>query len=136
METEDEWVGGGSGGDAGLTSQGHVTKSAEGIYQIGANQVVLVSRERADVTPSGATPPPAVKLTNGNSKIILLAAGTSTGKFIDDGGVDIRGCKGVRITSGPGVIPDPTSVPTVSDPSTNGVEIFTAQYQTSPRYKA
>ena len=45
---------------------------------------------------------------------------------MDDGTVDIRGCKGVRITSGPLI---PVINPMMSSAGTNGIEIETGESQ-------
>jgi hypothetical protein len=117
MDFSDEQnLGGGSGGDTGMESSGNQLKSASGTYQIGGNQVVLIARE--SLPPAQAGP----------SRIILLAAGGVPGAFIDDGMVDIRGCKGVRVTTGPGAIP--MLSPTTSSEATNGVEILVSETQT------
>lgn len=124
MNSDDNNIGGGSGGDAGMTLQGHVTKSAKGAYQIGGNQVVLVSRERIETDPPTN---PKYKTDPGPSKIVLLATGTATKGFIDDGCVEARGVKGVRITSG--VVEASNISPPVSSASTNGVEVVASEPQ-------
>jgi hypothetical protein len=55
-----------------------------------------------------------------------LAMGGLAGEFMDDGTVDVRGCKGVRITSGPLI---PVVNPSMSVESTNGVEIEAGEQQ-------
>jgi hypothetical protein len=111
---DDEILGGGSGGDDGAADRGHRVKSTAGTYEIRGNQVVLVSWKNI---------PPA---TDNASRIILLATGGLDGEFMDDGTVDIRGCKGVRITSGPLI---PVVNPATSVESTNGVEIEAGEQQ-------
>ena len=102
--------GGGSGGDTGADSSGNQIKSTPGTYQIGGNQVVLISR--ASLAPAKAGP----------SRIILLAGGSATAGFLDDGEVDIRGADGVRITAGPPAIPM-VAPSTTTASMVNGVEI-------------
>lgn len=111
---DDEKLGGGSGGDDGSEERGHRIKSAAGTYEIRGNQVALVSWKNL---------PPA---TDNESRIMLLAVGGLDGAFMDDGIVDIRGCKGVRITSGPLI---PVVNPAMSVASTNGVEIEVGEQQ-------
>src|SRR5271170_6840769 len=89
MEENGKNPGGGSGGDDGSADRGHRVISADGTYEIRANQVSLVCWK--NIPPS----------TDNESRITLLAMGGLTGEFMDDGTVDVRGCKGVRITSGP-----------------------------------
>jgi hypothetical protein len=107
-------LGGGSGGGTGMDDDGNKLESASSTYQIAGNQVVLLSRA------------PVVPLKQpGPSRIVILAAG----KFdtLNDGNVDIRGSKGVRITAGPPALP-PAS-PAVSSESTDGVEIVVSGKQ-------
>jgi len=119
---DDENLGGGSGGAAMPSvvagceeeDQGHQTISVDGTYSIRANQVALTSWK--NIPPSA----------DNESRIMLLAMGGLTGEFIDDGTVDIRGCKGVRITSGPLL---PVVNPITSADSTAGVEIETGESQ-------
>jgi len=111
---DDEKLGGGSGGDDGSEERGHRIKSAAGTYEIRGNQVALVSWKNI---------PPA---TDNESRIMLLAIGGLAGEFMDDGTVDIRGCKGVRITSGSLI---PVVNPAMSVESTNGVEIEVGEKQ-------
>ncbi len=135
LNPDDEYtVGGGSGGDADMTDKGHVTKSATGMYQIGGNQVLLISRARENPDPTPYMPPvspvkdpdpPDPK--SQPSRIILVAGGTIKSGFMDDGRVDIRGCKGVRVTTGPAVAPDVS--PPVSSDSTDGVEVVASELQ-------
>jgi len=112
---DDENPGGGSGGDDGAGDLGHRVISADGTYAIRANQVSLVSWKNI---------PPA---TDSESRIMLLAMGGVAGEFIDDGTVDVRGCKGVRITSGP-LLP-PILNPPMSADSTDGIEIEAGETQ-------
>src|SRR5580698_2051743 len=87
---EDENLSGGSGGaDCTEENKGDQAISVDGTYSIRANQVALTSWK--NIPPSA----------DNESRIMLLAMGGLTGEFIDDGTVDVRGCKGVRITSGP-----------------------------------
>src|ERR1051326_4890316 len=95
MNEEDTALGGGSGGATGMTDTGDQLQSAQHTYQIGGNQVVLVSRK----------PLPGPGVEPGPSRIVLLAGGSVQGGFIDEGTVDIRGCKGVRVTAGPLALP-------------------------------
>ena len=118
MNLENNITGGGSGGDTGMTDKGNQVKSAKHTYQIGGNQVVLVSRKPLP-EPGGSPPDP--------SRIILLAGGSVAGGFIDEGTVDIRGCKGVRVTSGPVAIP--MISPETSSESTDGVDIIVSGTQ-------
>ncbi len=120
MKLDNNIVSGGSGGDTGMTDKGNQVKSAKHTYQIGGNQVVLVSRKPTPVPGQDETPPDP-------SRVILLAGGSAEGGFIDDGNVDVRGCKGVRITSGPLAIPMVS--PETSSSSTDGIEIMTAATQ-------
>ena len=99
-----------SGGSGGGDDDTH--KFTLGSYEISASRVSLVTKIPLDPM---ATPAP-----NG---ITLLAGGNT---FID-GKVDIRGSKGVRITSGPPAIPM-VSPETTSD-STDGVEIIASEAQ-------
>jgi hypothetical protein len=108
MSVDENILGGGSGG--GDDDDTH--KSALGSYEISANRVVLVTKIPLD--------PMATLDPNG---ITILAGGNT---FID-GKVDIRGSKGVRITSGPPAIPM-LSPETTSD-STDGVEIIASEAQ-------
>lgn len=117
MHSEKAHLGGGSGGDTGMTQGppghpekgGHQLKSAKGVYQIGGNQVALVSRKNL---PLPGNPQLA-------SRVTILAGGGAP-LFADEGEVDIRGCKGVRITAGPPAI-DFIS-PTVDGTHSQGVE--------------
>jgi hypothetical protein len=89
----------------GPDTANHV-ESANGAYSIAANQVELLSR------------PPLPPAVPGPYVITLLAGGTGT-----DGLVNVRGSQGVRITSGPPLLP-----PTSSD-STAGVELIAREAQ-------
>lgn len=114
MTSDNQIPGGGTGG--GTDDDGNNLQSASATYQIAGNQVVLLSRKA--MLP--AKPGPSV--------ITILAAGGAP-TFDDDGQVDVRGAKGVRITAGsPLMIPLGTS-PAVADPSTDGVEIMVAEGQ-------
>jgi hypothetical protein len=115
MDIDEGKLGGGSGGDTGMAGDaGNQIKSAKATYQIGGNQVYLVSRK---AIPGGSNPP-------GPSKIALLAGGSPEAGFIDDGEVDVRGCKAVRITSGPLAIPMVS--PSTSSESTDGIDLITS----------
>jgi hypothetical protein len=111
--------GGGSGGDLGEDDGGNQIKSAESTYQIGGNQVVLVSRptQHLDPTAEGTKAP---------SRIVLVAGGAMP-EDITDGTVDIRGAQGVRITSGPPCVP--LFTPETSFDGTNGVEVAVGKDQ-------
>jgi len=111
---DDETLGGGSGGDDASDDRGHRVISADGTYAIRANQVSLVSWK--NIPPS----------TDNESRVMLLAMGGLTGEFMDDGTVDVRGCKGVRITSGPMI---PVLNPVMSADSTDGIEIEAGETQ-------
>jgi hypothetical protein len=114
---EDENLGGGSGGVGvgGADDPGHRVISADGTYAIRGNQVSLLSWKNI---------PPA---TDNESRIMLLACGGLDTGYMGDGTVDIRGCKGVRVTAGPPAIP--LLSPAMSVESTNGVEIEASETQ-------
>ncbi len=114
MEENDINPGGGSGGVGDTGHRGHRMITADGTYETRANQISLVSWK--NIPPS----------TDNVSRIGLLAMGGLDGAFIDDGNVDIRGCKGVRITSGPLI---PVMNPMMSSASTDGIEIETGESQ-------
>ncbi|MBV8416709.1 MAG: hypothetical protein JO251_15995 [Verrucomicrobia bacterium] len=103
MESDKHPLGAGSGGGPDTTDHIH---SFDGIYSIAANQVELLSRPPL---PPGSPSP---------NVITILAAGRAT-----DGLVNVRGSQGVRITSGPPLLP-----PTSSD-STDGVEVIASEAQ-------
>jgi hypothetical protein len=111
-------IGGGSGGDAGMTNDGNLVKTATGTYQIGGNQVFLVSRK--GTPPVGGTGP---------SQIMLLAGGSPQGTFMDDGNVYVRGCNGVRITAGQPPLLQPFTSPPVTSDLTTGIEMVVANSQ-------
>jgi hypothetical protein len=116
MIADDQIPGGGSGGGTGMDDDGNNLQTAGATYQIAGNQVVLLSRKALQ---------PAKR---GPSVITILAAGSAP-DFADDGTVDMRGAKGVRITAGsPLMIPLGASPP-VADKATNGVEIVVAENQ-------
>jgi hypothetical protein len=108
MKPETNNSGAGSGGSpveiAELVTQN--TDNYDGVYALGANRIELMARP-----PLPPAPPQP-------SNITLLASGLGI-----DGKVDVRGSQGVRITSGPPMLP-----PTTSD-STNGVEIIASEAQ-------
>jgi hypothetical protein len=113
-----EWnLGGGAGGGSGMDDHGNNSQSASSTYQIAGNQVVLLSRKPVPISP---------KVPPGPSRIVLLAAG-GLPTFADDGDVDIRGVKGVRITSGPAALP--MMSPSTASEATNGVEIIVGEAQ-------
>jgi hypothetical protein len=94
----------GSGG--GLADTQAQPSYHDGLHQIVANQVSIVSRP--PLPP--AEPDPCV--------VSILAAGlTPTGR------VEVRGSQGVRITSGPPMLPPMTSS------ATNGVEVIASEAQ-------
>lgn len=96
-------LGAGSGG--GPDSLDH-THSVDGTYSISANQLELLSRPSVPASYPGP------------NVITILAAGMGT-----DGLVNVRGSQGVRITSGPPLLP-----PTSSD-ATDGVEVIASEAQ-------
>lgn len=110
MKPDEIETGAGSGGspvsiaEVSVTTQ-H-TDNFDGVYALGANRIELMARPPLPPAP----PEPSV--------ITLLASGLGI-----DGKVDVRGSQGVRITSGPPMLP-----PTTSD-STNGVEIIASEIQ-------
>jgi hypothetical protein len=114
MAADEEIIGGGAGGGTGMDDSGNNLQSANATYQIAGNQVVLLSRK--SLPPDKAGP----------SVITILAAG-GLPTFADDGKVDVRGAKGVRITAGPPAIPM-VSPPVTAD-TTNGVEIMVGETQ-------
>jgi hypothetical protein len=118
MEENGNNPGGGSGGTApggdDSLNKGHRMITSEGTHEIRANQISLVSWKNI---------PPA---TDNESRIGILAMGGLEGAFLDDGTVDVRGCKGVRITSGPLI---PVINPVMSATSTDGIEIETGESQ-------
>jgi hypothetical protein len=103
MEPDQFDGGAGSGGGPDTTDNTH---SHDGIYAVSANKIELLGRPAL---------PPAMPQP---SSITLLASGMGM-----DGKVDVRGSQGVRITSGPPMLP-----PTTSD-STNGVEVIASELQ-------
>lgn len=114
MEENDINPGGGSGGGDDPGTKGHRMVTSEGTHETRANQISLVSWKNIPPGPDN------------QSRIGLLAMGGLEGAFIDDGTVDIRGCKGVRITSGPLI---PVINPEMSVASTDGIEIETGESQ-------
>jgi hypothetical protein len=103
MDSDRLYFEGGSGGGPDSIDNSH---SFDGTYSITANQVELLSR------------PPMPPATAAPNLITILAAGMGT-----DGLVNVRGSQGVRITSGPPLLP-----PTSSD-STDGVEVIASEAQ-------
>lgn len=106
MNTGEPILGGGSGGDA--DSHDH-SQSYDGEFKISAKAVEMLSR------------PPIPPASPGPNIITLLA--TDLLGMGEDGTIDVKGAKGVRITAGP-----PLLVPAHSD-STNGVEVATGETQ-------
>jgi hypothetical protein len=116
MLSDFEIRGGGSGG--GGDDGPNVVKSVDGAWEIAANQVVLLSRPPApDPTSPAATPQPNL--------ITILATGSLP--TMNDGRVDIRGGKGVRITTGGPALP--LFNPPVTSDKTDGVEIVVGAQQ-------
>jgi hypothetical protein len=112
---EDENLSGGSGGaDCAEENKGDQAISVDGTYSIRANQVALTSWK--NIPPSA----------DNESRVMLLAMGGLEGLFADSGMVDVRGCKGVRITSGSLI---PIINPPMSADSTDGIEIETGETQ-------
>ena len=96
--------GGGSGG--GPATSGNHVQTFDGGYAVSAHQIEI------------ATVPAIPPLPPSPSLITILAAGMA-----EDGTVDIRGDKGVRITAGPAPLPPQSSE------STNGLEIAVGDLQ-------
>jgi hypothetical protein len=116
MASEEENSGFGAGGGTGMDDSGNNLQSASATYQIAGNQVVLLSRKA--LNPAKAGP----------SVITILAAGALP-TFADDGTVNVRGAKGVRVTAGPpGVLPV-VGGPATGSSSTDGVEIEVSKKQ-------
>ncbi len=106
MQSNNDGIGGGSGGSPDTTTQ---STSLDGSHTIAANQLGLVAR------------PPLPPAVPGPCVITLLATDLpGTG---EDGLVEVKAAKGVRISVGP-----PLLVPAHSD-STNGVEIAVGEVQ-------
>jgi hypothetical protein len=80
--------------------------AVDGAYGVTANQITLLSR------------PPLPPLTPDTSVINVLASGLGT-----DGLVNMRGSQGVRVTTGPPLLPP------MSSDSTNGVEVIASEAQ-------
>jgi hypothetical protein len=108
--------GGGSGG--GGDDGPNVVKSVDGAWEIAANPVVLLSRPPAP-DPTNPAPTPRPNL------ITILATGSLP--TMNDGRVDVRGGKGVRITSGGPAMP--LFNPPVTSDKTDGVEIVVGAQQ-------
>lgn len=109
MKPDTNDLGAGSGGSPITISDLEISQSTEnhdGVYAVGANRVEIMAR------------PPLPPATPAPSNITLLASGLGT-----DGKVDVRGSQGVRITSGPPMLP-----PTTSD-STDGIEVIASEAQ-------
>ncbi len=94
--------GGSGGGDDG----NNTVETADGVYEIAANQLTFLTRPPKDGTP-------------GPHVITILASGNT----LRDGKVDVRGSQGVRITSGP-----PLVGPAATSKSTQGVQIIVPSY--------
>ncbi len=106
MQSRDEIISGGSGGSPSTNDH---SQSFDGAFKISATAVEMFSR------------PPIPPASPGPNVITLLATDLlGTG---EDGTVDVKGAKGVRITAGPMVL-----VAAHSD-STNGVEIMVGETQ-------
>ena len=105
-----------SGGSGGGDDGNNTVESAEGVYQIAANQLVLVTKDPEK--PDTDTP-------HANDHVVTILAAGKLPAFAD-GRVDIRGSKGDRITTGAAITVPP--VPTTSD-STDGVEIVASETQ-------
>jgi hypothetical protein len=109
MKTDTIESGAGSGGSPvaieEITTQHY--EGFDGTYALRANKIELMARP-----PLPPAPPEP-------SNITLLASGMGI-----DGKVDIRGSQGVRITSGPPMLPPTT------DAGTNGVEVIASELQT------
>jgi hypothetical protein len=117
MEENLKNLGGGSGGDDDDSDdRGHQVIQADGTYEVRANQLSLFSWK--NIPPS----------SDNESRITLAAIGGLAGEFNDDGTIDIRGCKGVRITSGPFTM-TPLMNPLMSTSSTDGIEIEAGESQ-------
>lgn len=104
MDEPKENLGGGSGGGISPDHLAH----ADGVFEIEANQVKLVSQP--PIPP--AEPDPCI--------VTVEAVGLEP----EDGLVNVRGTAGVRITSGP--VEDPPTY----DPDTQGVEIVVSEEHT------
>jgi hypothetical protein len=104
MASNSKNPGGGTGGDE--SSQDHA-QFFDGRFRVAANQIELLS---CPPTPA-ATPLP---------ETISLVATDLTGM---EGQVTLRGAKGIRVTTGPPMLP-----PAASD-STNGVEVIVSESQ-------
>jgi hypothetical protein len=108
MKPETNDLGAGSGGSPvevpELVQQ--YTDNYDGVYALGSNRIELMARPPL---------PPAPPLP---SVISLVATGLAL-----DGRVEVRGSQGVRITTGPPMLPPATSE------STNGVEIIASETQ-------
>ncbi len=119
----DRFSGGGSGGGTGMDDDGNNLQSCNSTYQIAGNQVALLSRKMPPLNPAKPAGP---------SCITLLATG-GLPTLEDDGKIDIRGAKGVRITAGG--VPIPMVSPPVSDSTTDGVEIMVSETQNVTIYR-
>ena len=95
---------GGSGG--GDSSTHHSPEYSDGAYSVVANQIEFITRPPLPPT----APLPCV--------ISVLAAGLEP-----NGRVEIRGSQGVRVTSGPPMLPPASST------STNGIELIASEAQ-------
>jgi hypothetical protein len=116
MALVEQNLGGGTGG--GEDEGGNNLQSAGATYQITGNQIVMLSRK--SLPPKNKTLP---------SVITILAAGGPPTFDDDDGKVDVRGAKGVRITAGSALMIPLGTSPPVTNASTDGVEIIVAEKQ-------
>ncbi|HEY3839599.1 MAG TPA: hypothetical protein VGL72_23675 [Bryobacteraceae bacterium] len=108
MKPETNDLGAGSGGSPVEIEEmvTQYTDNYDGVYALGGNRIEFMARPPL---------PPAPPLP---SVISLVATGLAL-----DGRVEVRGSQGVRITTGPPMLPPATSE------STNGVEIIASEAQ-------
>jgi hypothetical protein len=117
--TEDELKRGG-GGSGGGDDGDNTVQQADGVYEITANQILMITQD-----PDKDSPYLDPETPHANDHVITILAAGKLPAFAD-GKVDIRGSKGVRITTGPAITVPP--VPATSD-STDGVEIVASETQ-------
>lgn len=108
MEPETNDLGAGSGGSPVTIDElvTQYTDNYDGVYAVGANRIEFMARPPLPPAP----PKPSV--------ISLVAPGLGM-----DGRVEVHGSQGVRVTTGPPMLPPATSE------STNGVEIIASEAQ-------